>query len=97
MTEIERESQGDLPARDDGGVTGGFGARGKRGGFCLRHCAISSRWLNRSFASPLLLFGRSVGLLGAGASYRASCRGSPSFLHLHTPAPSDPTPFSCLV
>lgn len=24
------------------------------GGFCLRHCAISSRWLNRSFASSSL-------------------------------------------
>lgn len=40
--------------------------------------------------SPRLFFffvGRSVGLLGAGASYRASCRGSPSFLHPRAPCP----------
>lgn len=43
----EEEDEGRVSREDflDGGVVG-------LDGFCLRRCAISSQWLNRSFASP---------------------------------------------
>lgn len=45
------------------------------GGFCLRHCAISSQWLNRSFASsPFSSLSSAVSF----SSYRVSCVSSPS-------------------
>lgn len=57
-------SHGEVEEGEDGGKGGGGGRRrvsredfldgGVVGldGFCLRRCAISSQWLNRSFASP---------------------------------------------
>lgn len=51
---MKKSSQGRLPRDNDDDGDGGGGGGGLRlglGGFCLRHCAISSQWLNRSFAS----------------------------------------------
>lgn len=66
---MKKSSQGRLPRDDDDG-DGGGGLRLGLGGFCLRHCAISSQWLNRSFASSPF----SPLSLALSSSYRVSLR-----------------------
>lgn len=61
---VKKGSQERLPRDDDDG-----GLRLGLGGFCLRHCAISSQWLNRSFASSLFSSSSSA----VSSSYHVFC------------------------
>lgn len=79
-------SHGEVEEGEDGGKGGGGGGGRRRvsredfldgsvvglDGFCLRRCAISSQWLNHSFASPSFSTSSSSATLSSSSSFRVS-------------------------